>query len=34
MSFEQHERGIHALLSGTGGAKVTDVRFLAPAPPG
>jgi hypothetical protein len=27
MSLKQHERGIHALLSGADGARVTEVRF-------
>jgi hypothetical protein len=27
MSLVRHERGIHALRLGTGGAKVTGVRF-------
>src|ERR1700749_3212340 len=33
MLLLQRERGIHALLLGTGDAKVTDVRFSAHAAP-
>jgi hypothetical protein len=29
MSFNVHDRGIHALWLGAGGAGVTDVRFPA-----
>jgi hypothetical protein len=31
MSFQQHERDIHAESPGTGDASVTEVRFYPPA---
>ena len=32
MSLERHERGIHALRLGAGGARVTEVRGVMPGP--
>jgi hypothetical protein len=33
MSLERHERGIHALRSGAGGAAVTEARSRVRVPP-